>query len=460
MSTEDSLQLRILTGLHAGARATLDGKDVVIGSAQRCDIVLADDGLLPSHARLCCGGDGWTLHWLPETPDASPPGAPVALTPGVSVAIGPVIVSIDSADAPWPTLEQLVLAQSTGVFVPPPFQEPGPEADEGGQDVGPPGPGDPSAAASAWRRHVRRACMAIAGLVLVAAPLAFVAWTSPPAAGHAQQPTATPGPQPAPLAQRQDIERIVEALALKRHVVIVDKDGGWLVRASYVDDATAEKLLAALSQLKPRPLLHLTSEQDLPLDVADALARLMRDRAGSVTASYPGDGRMRLEGHMASVPDRDKLLSALQETFPQVRSWDAKVVVREEAAGQLLDELHAGGFEAVTGHWDADTFVMDVRLQQQQVPQWEAALARALARHPLQMRAVLSFTGAPAVASAAAGRLPFQVRSVVGGDAPYVVLAGGGRLQPDGSHMGWRLHAVEAQRVIFDNGNQRAVIPR
>lgn len=478
------MQLRILTGTHAGACAALPDHELSLGADSECDIVLADAGLQPRHARLVRDGDSCLVHWLPGEPGA-PLQAPVALRPGLAVAIGSVIVAVDAADAPWPTLEQLVLVQTVASM------EAGAQVQADADELEQAAPGEPEEPApaaparprrlAAWRKGHKWFAL-LAGVVgVVAVPAAFVAWPrSAPMAPAAAQPDAAAvaamaASQAQAQAQRQAIEAALQAQGLLERVKIVPSGSGWLVRASYVDDATAEKLGTALARVSPLPVLRMSSEQDLPQDVDEALVRLTREGTGSVKAVYLGDARFRLEGRLPSVRERDALLRGLREAFPTARGWDSTVQVPEETADKLLAELRAAGWE-VSGQWQDGVYAMDVKLSQQQVPQWERSLAQAMTRNSVPMKAQLAI-GAPsavggaahgtaaaasAVAAGAApeGRLPFQVRAVIGGDAPYVVLADGGRLSLDGVHQGWRLRAFEPQRVLFDNGSQRASVPR
>ena len=47
--------LRIVGGMHEGARLNLAPGDYVIGSAEDCDIVLRDASVAPRHVRLTVG---------------------------------------------------------------------------------------------------------------------------------------------------------------------------------------------------------------------------------------------------------------------------------------------------------------------------------------------------------------------------------------------------------------------
>lgn len=96
MKSDRMLELRVLTGIHAGARALLTADSQVIGSGEECALILSDGGVLAQHARLESSADGSVvLRWLD---DALPP---VWLQPGQSACIGPVRIAIETLGAPW-----------------------------------------------------------------------------------------------------------------------------------------------------------------------------------------------------------------------------------------------------------------------------------------------------------------------------------------------------------------------
>jgi len=98
------LQLRILSGMHAGACAPLDGDAYLLGALDDCDFVLTDAGVQPHHARLSRTDGGWQLDWVAQE-GGEPVLAPMRLESGKAVPMGPIVVAVDDALAPWPTLE-------------------------------------------------------------------------------------------------------------------------------------------------------------------------------------------------------------------------------------------------------------------------------------------------------------------------------------------------------------------
>jgi len=456
------LELRVLSGMHAGARAPLQGDRYMLGALGDCDFVLADTGVQPHHACLSRVDGGWQLDWVAEAGD-EPVLAPTRLEHGKAVPLGPLVVAVDDPQAPWPTLEQLVLVPHAPALEPslPLPSQPAPPSD---------GPG----VAGDWRGRARAAfarrtvttatAFATAGL----SALALVAWPmglgqapgQAPQPGGAQGSTAVPHATAVPdPAQRQAIDKVLAELGLAGLAKVEPAANGWQVQAPVMNDAQGESLSAALSRIHPRPALRMTTEQELRDGVADMLVRLAPEYRGKVSLRHLGEGRFRLEGRMAHAAERDKLLRALGVAFPQVSTWDNALVTNEEAAQALLADLATRGWQA-TGELKEGTLEIEVRLQQRDVPQWERTLLSLAQPGTVPFRATLAFVSPPVAAPGAEARLPFQIRSVVGGDMPYVLLPGGERLAQGGTWQGWRLAGVSGNQVVFENGARRAVVQR
>ncbi|MGE0329455.1 MAG: type III secretion system inner membrane ring subunit SctD [Ramlibacter sp.] len=451
------LQLRILSGMHAGARAPLNGDGYLLGALDDCDFVLDDAGVQPHHARLSRTDSGWQLDWVAQEGE-DPVLAPMRLECGKAVPLGPVVVAVDEADAAWPTLEQLVLVPHA------PALEPGlPEfANETLAPLG------------HWRTRLRivpsprgvvRVAAVSLGVLAVAVMMIWPLELGGPANAAVTQAAAVSQAAPKPVApdpaQRRAIEAALASQGLTGRARIDPAGAVWMVRAPVLSELDGEALLAELAKLQPKPILRLPAEHELREEVTEALLRLAGPHAANVKLHAMGPGRFRLEGRIARTDERDKLLKAVADAFPQV-TWDNALQTTEDTAAALLADLRNRGWQAA-GEWKDGALALQVTLQQRDVPQWEQTLVSLAATHTVPLRASLVFApaaAAPAPAPRADGRLPFQVRGVVGGDMPYVLLSEGDKLSQGGVWRGWRLASISASQVVFENGTQRAVLTR
>lgn len=468
-------QLRILSGMHAGARAMLTGEQYVLGASEECDFVLLDALVQPRHAMLSLREGCWHLDWVAEA-GAEPVLAPMRLDAGMAVPLGPIVIAVDAPESPWPTLEQLVLVPHAPALEP---QLPLPAATQ---------VPDPAARGGAFGNLFARgalataiaatACLSALGMVVTPmirehrahdasaarAASAAVAAASAASAASAAASAAT-GPE---AQQRAALEAVLRDVGFASRARIESGEGGWVVQAGVVTEPESDMLRSALGRVKPRPMLRMTAEEDLRDAMADALNRLGAEFRGKLAYRYVGEGKVRVEGRIAPGTDAQRLARSLAAEFPQVREWEHAVDTGQKQAEEFVAQLRSVGWQ-VDGDWNGEKLALHVTLQQRDVPKWEQTLvAAAQARGPGQavpFTATLEFAAAAHAPAAVPkfvveGKPPFDVRSVVGGDSPYVLLEGGAKLAPGGVLNGWKLTAIAANQLVFENGARRATVPR
>lgn len=452
-ASELQLQLRILSGMHAGARAPLSGDEYVLGASEACDFVLLDPLVQPRHAKLSRDGDGWQLDWVAEE-DKEPVLAPMRLERGQAVPLGPIVIAVDTPDAPWPTLEQLVLVPHAPALEP---QLPPPVQDEpkGGDQV------------RGLRRFFARGAVTTAiaatgclsALGMVVSPMLFERHASTAASAAAAPAPAMPG-----AAQRPAVEAVLRDLGFASRARVEATELGLVVHAGVVTEGESEALRTALARIRPRPMLRATAEEDLRDAMTDALNRIGTEYHGKLAWQYAGEGRVRIEGRVAPGTDRDRIGRALAAALPQVGAWDNAVDTGEGAATEMMAQLRSMGWQ-VAGDWDGAKLDMQVTLQQRDVARWEQSLMAAARSATVPFTANLQFaqTATAPAANArfvAEGRPPFGIRSVVGGELPYVQLTDGEKLAPGAVWQGWKLAAIAPNQIVFENGARRAIVPR
>jgi type III secretion protein D len=453
--TEATLELRVLSGMHAGARVLLEGDEYLIGTREDCDFVLTDPGVLPRHARLVRVDGVWLLEWLPAH-EGDAVLAPAPLERAKAVPFGPIVVMADEPGTPWPTLEELVLvphAPATESLLPPPVVAVAPST------------------RPARRPSARRIALPVGIAAVSLSTLGLVAWpmglsTAPGTFMHAPGTPDVAAPEP---AGKAEIEAAIAELHLADRSKLEPEAGRWAVRTLVFSESEGESLAKALTRVQPRPSLHLATLSDLRDELTDRLQRLPPEARGKVEVRTTGNGRIRLVGRMTRTEDRNAIAREMAVAFPQVSAWDNAIAAGDDLGALLVADLQASGFDVavLSSHGEMK---MQVTLRQQDVPRWERALATAASQYPVPFNAELVVTGGagsvetprePMRMPVVDTKLPFEVRSVVGGDMPYVLLAGGEKLGRGGAYAGWRFAGLNKDsQAVFESGSRRAVLQR
>lgn len=186
-----NLELRILSGLHRGAALPLDCAALLLGAGEDCDVVLADRGLAPRHARLAPGMDGWRLEPLDGEVGAGHDGAAqdrVDLAPGAPARVGEVWICLSQPDAAWQDAPQPVLVAPGAPAVP------APAAPAGAPSAAPPAPRP----RQRQRASLKRLVLLPFGLVIVLCAATAYAFTARPAGELPAPATDVPVTAPAP----------------------------------------------------------------------------------------------------------------------------------------------------------------------------------------------------------------------------------------------------------------------
>ena len=479
------LELRVLTGTHAGARVLLPDTPQQLGSDPSCDLVLSDEGLLARHAAIEAREDGTVvLRWL------SDPQRELVLSPGEAVDLGPVRIAIEEADSPW----------RDDV----PLREP-----DAMDEIGDLAPGasdtDPERAA---RRSARKGAnpaagatdtgvgggagwladlltragpalvwvlAALGGLGLVATllinalgpattaalpnitagttsgtTLGITPGTAPasPPTDPAVAPEAAPGRPSSPTAEAMaQAKAVIEPLGLGKRVrVEPDRLAGLRVRAAFLDEVQVQSLREALARLPTPPRLQIIPAAQIQSQLDEALITHETGPATQLEAVPTGEGRYRIQGRVSSPGQREALMALLARAAPLAQGLESALRTGEDEAQALLQAMKELGLAEVEGEWTGTRLEARVRIQQAALPRWERALAGLATQHPVPFRVSITRLIAPTVTA-----LPFALRSVVGGTMPFVTLGDGRRLTVDGQVDGWRLLAIRPEAVVFEN---------
>lgn len=512
--TDTEAELRILSGRHAGASVPLHAR-LRLGQGDDCDIILSDLALPQGSAWLQAGDGRWRVTAAnPAAPaDDAATNDPVMaqdmtedelLAPlawGQVGQLGGIALTVSAPHAPWqrgtPATPRTGTRPTLKTAPPATTAKAAPVADmppASPADMPPASPADPAApalptqpehptpvptsaqTAQATPAHspanlparpsARTAVLAIAAALLLAAGVLLALWADPGAAPPPASASASASPAPDPAQQQRQINDIRLALAgvdpALRLPVEPLPDGqvrvrGWLASIEQLDRVTE-----ALAQLRPAPQLALRTTADLLDDLRAVAAGFPQPLQFALTAT----GQVQVQGSVPTAALHDQLLAALRERLPAGVPLQDAVRIAERQGDAVRQWLEQAGLPGASVRWDSDAGQLQIELAvtAQQRSQLEQLLAQP--RQPLiglpftlHTRELATPASTTTLLHASAAPLPFRIRGVVGGDAPYVVLADGTKLQPGSQRSQWRLERIDPDTLTF-SGPRRLVLTR
>ena len=442
------MELRILSGCHQGARLDIATDERLrVGGEGHCDVLLSDCGLDADMSLQLSWQDG---RWFVQAPGQA---MATGFALGAAALLGQVQATICAAHLPWePPAPAAVQAPSAHA---------GPDLEPAEEQAAP-----AAAVAVPARLQLRRLrpLAAVGVLALALLGTGWAVWRHAPASA----PTDAAGEGAAPLqlspqAREKAVKEATMAIALAdpalRMRVVANAQGGVTV-SGWVDSAEQfDRLAQALSSLRPLPRLAVRTAQE----VFDALTDVGSAQGLSLRFAPMGAGKVQVRGVVVTADMQQQTLAQLRARAPEGIEIIDGLRVAALQGPEVLRWLGAQGLTATEALWDGEQLVLTVEVTASQRPQLERALAQAqtpLSDVPFLLRTQLvKEPGAARRLSFSEAGLPFAVRSVVGGAAPYVVLADGAKLQPGAARAGWRLAAIAPDHLVFD-GPKRVEINR
>lgn len=465
----EAMQLRILTGCHQGAALSIaPGQALRVGSEEDCDVLLSDCGLGPGASlQLLWEAEHWTVQPVGAEMQASP--AP-RFALGDLAQLGQVVATVCAQHIPWQTVTQ-TQAQPQ----PQPVDQALQETDSPETSV-PERAGEDAPAVAAVQQPVARLAVVASrkpstSVLALACALAVVmlggvwaVWNHAPASAQAEAVPAVPARAAvSPAAQEKAVKEASLAIALVdpalRMQVTPHRAGGVTV-SGWVDTVEQfDRLAEALSSLRPLPRLEVRTAAE----VLDALTDVGSAQGLKLQFALMGAGKVQARGLVTTPEQQAQILAQLRARAPQGIDIEGGLRVASQQGPAVQRWLAAQGLTATQADWDGEQLVLAVDVNASQRKQLERLLASdqtPLSGVPflLQTRTVQATAARQRLSADEAG-LPFRIRSVVGGIAPYVVLADGIKLQPGGGRSGWRLTAIAPDHLVFD-GPKRLEVSR
>lgn len=447
-------ELRVLSGCHAGARASVQA-GALIGTDLDCDIILADDDLPGTPGPIGLDETRWTLG------DEEP-----ALL-NQPVRWGAVWITVARPEQAWPPAPDAANHNSEAAEQSVAHEQAAQGTDDASHpEIGGDSPGSESGAdvmflphgtnqmthSSRDRVSIREksrhrnvyVLMLVGGLLTLG--ILFAVWQ--PGASTADMDIPASGR----VASQEHVALIRQALRDLGHdgqVNIVVQDSGTVIVQGWVGTSSEkDTIAAAMTRIWPMPGLQLYVADDVLEDVGRLLASMPGYHAVSVQ-----DERIHIEGIVMDHKGADAVRGRVQNRYPALVIVTDRLMPLTVVQDRFSDTLQrAGVLHDIMLEWEPPYLQADVRSIP--VPQQDAVHKRVDSfnrDHWNRVRVLGSPIQGPG--------LPFDIRSVVSGPQPYVVLSDGKKILKGGQYQGYRLITIEAGRLIFE-GEDEVVVQR
>lgn len=465
-------ELRILSGLHAGAVVPVEA-ELVIGSDPECDVILDDEGIAPRHARLIIEEDHWALF----DPDVDLNGSgtelpePIATgTLGESCQVGSLTFAIEPADTPWKSDDEYRAAAAAAAAAPPP-ELPTMTASDFAADT------KENASSSGLRGRLSGllrsmglpALPRIPGFVVVLIWIALLGGASTVGVMQYKSYKAARAQEAAnreALARQQRIDAVQRALKAARvdaNVHVAARPDGTIAVTGWVgDEAALKQVQDALVGVQPAPQLHLTTAALLQQSLADAL----QPYGSRLTFELQKAGNVRLSGGVKDAAQKEEILRTVKTQVPQIGDIEDYLMLPPQLVQMFRTQLRTTEFPDADATWDGTRMTVHVKLSGDDREAFERQLMEFAAKYGEVVPFVAQTPGdtrsAPKMMNGStgpAGAMPFRVVSVIGGPMPFVVLDEGVKVMQGGVYKEYRLTSITDKELIFE-GPQRLVLRR
>ena len=489
-SLSSGLELRVLSGVHIGARALLSGQsEFTIGSRPDNDLVLRDAPF--ASARIILDGARWT--WL-----ESELAIEVQLVGGQALRASELLFMLDEPGARWVGAEQAEVGYERPASLAAPSEpdasvaapaDPVPDRAEPSlataADLAVVSPAGESALAaqiadpgrarrpSPWRvpSALKRPAVLAPGAAVVA--IALVAWTlgadpwrrwvgdrDPTSASVAAAPATD---QAVSRADEGDLDRVNLAISTAGFSDVVRaslrSDGRILVQGVVESDEEQELLLRSLLVERKWLAFGLLTQSEFRARVRELRRALP---PGFEVKDLP-EGRIELSGLALEAGDIEQVRALVVRELPETSAVLVNVLTPDLAVARFSSLVRELGFETLRVDWTGERMLVEGTIARASVALWEQTLLRfnSLFGDRLPTRVALSLSDpAPAIAvampAAMAARIPPppklpRIVAVQSGARSYLMFADGNRLLPGGVVNGYRLASIDDESLLFED---------
>lgn len=440
-------EFRVLTGAQAGASLPLYSGEYLVGASDRCDIILNGRAIADEHALLTVSEDR-VIALRAAGGEVLCNGQPVRLLDSLGderLSLGDILVVVAETDSDWPAPDLPLPDASAQAQSPPVGKETPASGEPGGQQIEeniPEGGALPVAQSPSKDKLPTGFVAAIVLLVVLMgflAALAFWKDTPEPAGQKTKQ-----------AAQRLEIAREIVGRQKSGVSVDVRAVGEMIEMSGHVADvATLERLKQAVRQAGISAQWRVFWHDDLQMRIRQFLG----EKKSTVRIHELTLGRLVLTGS-ADETTQARLRQEMLVAIPGLKSVDFREMdTRERLVAVFRDKLESAGILSRTKlEYSQGKLSLRGDFNYHEARLLEKLIDRFSRENGDELTIVANL-------GPLATRLPVDIRSVIDGDFPRIVLGDGTQVMLGGEYQGLRLVQITPQSVILE-GATRMEIPR
>lgn len=132
------------------------------------------------------------------------------------------------------------------------------------------------------------------------------------------------------------------------------------------------------------------------------------------------------------------------------------IQLTQDVSDALAAQLSDAGFPGITLSWKTDLLELcKTNLDEEQLNQFQTQLADFNKTY-FNVATLVETSATP---GKTADSVPFQIRGVVSGSQPFIVLGDGSKLLVGGTYRRYRLVSIEFKHIVFD-GPRSTIVSR
>lgn len=431
---KNQFEIKVLSGVQAGAKAVLHASRVVIGSADDCDIVLAADDVLAHHAAISLTDSGAMITGLEGEvfrADGTLVSGEEPLAPHEPIGLGGMVLAIGAAGTPWPRIDLSTFGRR-------PAAAEGPTnataanattANDGPMDrpLSTAGERIPMAGREKGGGIIRLATGGRVGdglgrttlyplIVLLAVGIGFIGftWFGEQSPAEAAAGTPNEAARVADALRKAGLDGTVEIRPLRDGAVLLN---------GYVELSSQKRTLTEGITV---PGVEIFSRIWAQEELLKAAQQRLSELAPGLTATPVAPGVIAVGGYLATPERRGRIVSTIREDVPGLREVIDRIVTVNDAARTIKSAVATSSLNGKVKVEVADgTIVARGSVNNEDMGAWNDVVASVLRDNgptiPIHAEFVPDLS-----------ELPFAIRGIVSGPIRYVVTDNGRRVAEGG----------------------------